>query len=137
MHLDSENYIIFITALEAYKYKMLSFKLTNKSIFFQQYMNDVLWDFLNDFCQVYLDDILIYSKTRKKHRVDWSRQVEYLSSSWVLDSSRLNLSQNSWLEYLSWVRRFDSSIQVESEGWNWVSTWNSRFNSSRHEAKYY
>ncbi len=31
-------------------------------------MNDVLWDFLNDFCQVYLDDILIYSKTRKKHR---------------------------------------------------------------------
>jgi len=31
-------------------------------------MNDVLWDFLNDFCQVYLDDILIYSKMRKKHR---------------------------------------------------------------------
>ncbi len=68
MHLDNENYITFITALEAYKYKMLSFKLTNESIFFQQYMNDVLWDFLNDFCQVYLDDILIYSKTRKKHR---------------------------------------------------------------------
>jgi len=35
MHLDSENYITFITALEAYKYKMLSFKLTNESIFFQ------------------------------------------------------------------------------------------------------
>ncbi len=68
MHFDSENYITFITALEAYKYKMLSFELTNESIFFQQYMNDVLWDFLNDFCQVYLDDILIYSKTRKKHR---------------------------------------------------------------------
>ena len=28
----------------------------------------VLWNFLNDFCQVYLDDILIYSKMRKKHR---------------------------------------------------------------------
>ncbi len=68
MHLDNENYITFITALEAYKYKMLSFKLTNESIFFQQYMNDVLCNFLNDFCQVYLDDILIYSKTRKKHR---------------------------------------------------------------------
>ncbi len=35
MHLDSENYITFITALEAYKYKMLLFKLTNESIFFQ------------------------------------------------------------------------------------------------------
>ncbi len=31
-------------------------------------MNDVLWNFLNDFCQVYLDNILIYSKMRKKHR---------------------------------------------------------------------
>ncbi len=82
MHLNSKNYIIFITALEAYKYKMLSFKLINKSIFFQQYMNDILWNFLNDFCQVYLDDILIYSKTRKKHRdhvklvLRWLREAE-------------------------------------------------------------
>ncbi len=67
MHLDSKNYITFITALKAYKYKMLLFKLTNESTFFQQYINDVLWNFLNDFCHVYLDDILIYSKTRKKH----------------------------------------------------------------------
>jgi len=35
MHLNNENYITFITALEAYKYKMLSFKLTNESISFQ------------------------------------------------------------------------------------------------------
>jgi len=62
MHFDSENYTIFIIALEAYKSKILSFKLTNDSISFQQYMNDVLWDFLNNFCQAYLDDILIYSK---------------------------------------------------------------------------
>ncbi len=82
MHFDNENYITFITALEAYKYKILSFKLTNKSIFFQQYMNDILWDFLNDFCQVYLNDILIYSKMRKKHRdhvklvLKWLREAE-------------------------------------------------------------
>ena len=30
-------------------------------------MNDLLFEYLNDFCQVYLDDILIYSKSRKKH----------------------------------------------------------------------
>ena len=42
MHFNNKNYIIFITALEAYKYKMLSFELTNEPIFFQQYMNDVL-----------------------------------------------------------------------------------------------
>ncbi len=42
MHFDSENYITFITALGAYKYKVLSFELTNEPVFFQQYMNDVL-----------------------------------------------------------------------------------------------
>ncbi len=42
MHLDSENYTTFITALEAYKYKMLLFELTNEPASFQQYMNDVL-----------------------------------------------------------------------------------------------
>ena len=68
MHLNSENYTIFMIALEAYKSKILSFELTNDLILFQQYMNDVLWDFLNDFCQAYLDDILIYNKTQKKHR---------------------------------------------------------------------
>ncbi len=35
MHFDNKNYITFITALKAYKYKMLSFELINKSIFFQ------------------------------------------------------------------------------------------------------
>ncbi len=68
MHLNSENYTIFIITLKVYKSKILSFELTNDSISFQQYMNDVLWNFLNDFCQAYLDDILIYSKTQKKHK---------------------------------------------------------------------
>ncbi len=68
MHFDSENYTIFIIALEAYKSKILLFELTNDLISFQQYMNEILWDFLNDFCQAYLDDILIYSKTQKKHK---------------------------------------------------------------------
>ena len=68
MHFNSENYTIFIIALKAYKSKILSFKLTNDLIWFQQYMNDVLWNFLNDFCQAYLDDTLIYSKIQKKHK---------------------------------------------------------------------
>ncbi len=68
MHSDSKNYTIFIIALKAYKSKMLLFELINDSVSFQQYMNDVLWDFLNDFCQVYLDDILIYSKTQWEYK---------------------------------------------------------------------
>ncbi len=42
MHPDSEDYTTFITALGAYKYKVLPFGLTNGPASFQQYMNDVL-----------------------------------------------------------------------------------------------
>ncbi len=68
MHSDSKNYTIFIITLKAYKSKMLSFEFINDSVSFQLYMNDVLWDFLNNFCQVYLDNILIYSKTQREHQ---------------------------------------------------------------------
>ncbi len=61
---------------------MLSFELINDSVSFQQYMNDVLWDFLNDFCQVYLDDILIYSKTQREH---WQYVKMILDRLWEAD----------------------------------------------------
>ncbi len=103
MHLDSENYITFITALKAYKYRVLSFKLTNESIFFQQYMNDVLWDFLNDFCQVYLNDILIYSKMRKKHKnhvklvLNWLREAELQMN---IRKCKFNVEETVFLEVI-------------------------------------
>ena len=53
--------------MRAYKYHVLPFGLTNGPVNYQHYMNDVLWDYLNDFCSAYLDDILIYSKNLKDH----------------------------------------------------------------------
>ena len=50
MHLDSENLIIFITILSFYKYWVLLFELINRLSIFQQYINNTLWDFLNNFC---------------------------------------------------------------------------------------
>ena len=67
MHSDNENYTTFIIILSVYKYRVLSFKLINDLNSFQQYINDALWKFLNDFCQVYFDDILIYNYIKKKH----------------------------------------------------------------------
>ena len=32
-------------------------------------MNDLLFHFFNNFCQIYLDDIFIYSKFKKEHIV--------------------------------------------------------------------
>ncbi len=68
MHSDSEDLIIFITFFDFYKYHVMSFELINDSAFYQHYMNDVLFNHLHQFCQIYLDDIIIYSKTLKKHK---------------------------------------------------------------------
>ena len=67
MHPDSEDYTTFTTAIGAYKYLVLPFGLTGGPASFQHYINNTLLPFLNDFVQAYLDDIIIYSKTRKEH----------------------------------------------------------------------
>lgn len=63
----SEDLTTFITSMGVYKYHVLPFELINGSANYQHYMNDVLWDHLNNFCSAYLNNILIYSKTLKNH----------------------------------------------------------------------
>lgn len=64
---DSEEYTTFRTRYGSYKCKVLPFGLTNGPATFMRYMNDVLIDFLDDFCIAYLDDILIYSDSEEEH----------------------------------------------------------------------
>ena len=45
----------------------MSFNLINVSIMFQTFVNNVLQRYLNQFIIVYLNNILVYSKTKKKH----------------------------------------------------------------------
>ena len=67
MHSNNEDLIIFITSLSAFKYRVLPFSFINRSVSYQQYMNEVLFNFLNYFVQVYFNDILIYSKICREH----------------------------------------------------------------------
>jgi Reverse transcriptase (RNA-dependent DNA polymerase) len=43
------------------------FKLINTLALYQNLINNILRKYLDDFMIVYLDDILIYSKTKEKH----------------------------------------------------------------------
>ena len=67
MHSDSKNLTTFITSLSTFKYKVLPFDFINEPASYQQYMNEVLFNFLNHFVQIYFDDILIYSKIHKEY----------------------------------------------------------------------
>ncbi len=58
---------VFHTRLEHYEYLIMSFNLINASVMFQTFVNNVLRRYLNQFIIVYLNDILVYSKTKKEH----------------------------------------------------------------------
>ena len=57
----------FLTHKGQFEYRVLSFGLTNAPATFQALMNRVLAPFIGKFCPVYLDDVLIYSKTTQEH----------------------------------------------------------------------
>ena len=67
IHPNNEDFTTFVIFLKTYKYRILSFKLTNDLIIYQQYINDIFFKYLNDFYQAYLNNILIYNKTKKDH----------------------------------------------------------------------
>ena len=50
-----------------YEYQVMLFELTNMSATFQELINHMLYDHLDEFVIAYLDDILIYFKNEEDH----------------------------------------------------------------------
>ena len=64
----------FRTRYGLYEYLVMPFGLTNAPASFQNLINDTLRDFLDIFVIVYLDDILIFSKSKEDH-IEHVKQV--------------------------------------------------------------
>ena len=73
-----ESLIMFHTCFELFKYLVMPFGLCNEPASFQNYINDTLCEYLDDFCTAYLDDILIYSDNEAEHEIHVKRVLQKL-----------------------------------------------------------
>ena len=57
----------FRTRYDHFEYAIMSFEFVNVFATFQTLINKILRKLMNHICVIYLNDILIYFKTREKH----------------------------------------------------------------------
>jgi len=74
-----EFLIAFYTRFELFKYLVMLFNLCNESVSFQNYINDTLCKYLDEFCTAYLDDILIYSDNEVEHEIHVNHVLQKLA----------------------------------------------------------
>ena len=66
---EVEELTTFYIRYGSYKYRVVPFGLCNGPTSFQRFINNVLFDYLDDFCIAYIDDILIYLDDPLEHEV--------------------------------------------------------------------
>ena len=122
MHPESIEKTAFVCRYGQFEYLVAGFGLCNLPSNFMTLMNEVFHDYLDKFCLVYLDDLLIYSKTEAEH-------LEHLRL--ILDRLRLyNLYlgidkctfMSSSVEYLGHVISADG-IRMDPKKIEAISKW--------------
>jgi hypothetical protein len=70
----------FCTRYGLYEYTVMSFGLTNAPSYFMYLMNKVFMEYLDRFIIVFIDDILVFSKTMEEHEEHLRLELEKLRS---------------------------------------------------------
>ena len=93
----------FRTRFGHYEYCVMPFGLTNAPASWQRLINNVLREFLDIFLVVYLDDILIYSRSKKEHTEHVRKVLKKLKEHRLyIDPEKCFWNQES-VEFLGYV----------------------------------
>lgn len=84
MHPDSRKYTAFVTPFGQFQYKRMPFGLANAPAIFQRAMNSMLGQYRFQFAAVYIDDILIFSKSTSEGFDHLERILELISKSGIV-----------------------------------------------------
>jgi len=100
MHPDSKSKTAFTCHMGLYQYRRMPFGLTNAPATFQRLMNQLFGGNSWSFVYVYLDDLLIVSKTFKEHLEHIDRVLTQLNEAGLrLKPSKCRFAQER-VDYL-------------------------------------
>jgi predicted aspartyl protease len=119
---DSEELTTFRTRYGTFKSKVLPFGLTNGPATYQRYMNEVLFDYLDDFCTAYLDDILIYSDDPLEHEEHVRKVLQRLREAGLQVDIKKTEFHVTRTKYLGFIISTDG-IEVDPEKISAIVNW--------------
>ena len=102
----------FRTRYGHYEFVIMPFGLTNAPATFMDLMNRVFHDYLDKFVMVFIDDILVYSKTTAEHE-EYLKAI--LQRLWEKKLYTKFKKCEFWLESITFLRHMisDKDIQVD------------------------
>jgi len=107
--------MVFYMRYELYEWMMTSFELVNALSIFQRYINWVLQNFLNEFCSVYVNNILIF--TNELLHQHWNHVQKILLQLWEvslqIDIDKCEFEVKS-IKYLKFILKVKKSVQMNS-----------------------
>jgi len=113
---------VFCTRLKHYEYLIMSFDLINASITFQTFVNNVLQRYLNQFIIVYLNDILVYSKTKKEYVQHVRKVLQTLKEADLRIKSEKSEFHVQSIEFLKFIIT-SQSLRMNLKKIEAVTTW--------------
>ncbi|KAK3539459.1 hypothetical protein QTP70_008491 [Hemibagrus guttatus] len=93
----------FMTPTGHYEYLVMPYGLVNAPSVFQDFMHEVLWEFLHKSVLVYINDILIYSRSMAEHRRHVAEVLQCLRNYQLLLKAEKCVFHQSSIQFLGYV----------------------------------
>jgi len=110
-----------------YEYCIMPFGLTNAPASFQQWMNEILSEYLDIFCVAYLDDIFLFSQNLEDHRRNVRTIMKRVEETGLtLKASKCEFHTTE-IEYLGYIIS-PQGLRMEEEKIRTIKDWKEQTN---------
>ncbi|KAK3507987.1 hypothetical protein QTP70_009351 [Hemibagrus guttatus] len=93
----------FVTPTGHYEYRVMPYGLANAPSVFQDFMHEVLREFLHQFVVIYIDDILIYSRCMADHQRHVAEVLQRLRDHNLFLKAEKCLFHQSTVQFLGYI----------------------------------